>query len=77
MTGLDIIYDAILDGTVTYEQAADMFVQTAVGQSTGVARDDILAKLRAQFPTREALAAQLLEYVSLLPLVPTPRGPLQ
>lgn len=56
---LDYFFARIESGTMTHDDAADMFMQSAIGQSTGVGRDEILARLRAHFPGQAALASYL------------------
>jgi hypothetical protein len=49
----------ILDGTMSYEDTADLFMLTTVGQSTGVSRAEVLAKLHAHFQDLKALNGYL------------------
>jgi hypothetical protein len=56
---LDYFFARIKRGAMTHDDAADMFMQSAIGQSTGVGRAEILAKLHTHFPGRAALASYL------------------
>lgn len=56
---LDALFDKIQAGTMTYEDTADLFLLTMVGQSAGVTRDEVLAKARARFQDTVALDAFL------------------
>ena len=42
---------------MTHEEAADLFMSTAVGRSTGASREEVLAMLRARFATEAELSA--------------------
>lgn len=56
---LDALFDKIQAGTMTYEDTADLFLLTMVGQPAGVTRDEMLARLRARFQDTVALNAFL------------------
>jgi hypothetical protein len=56
---LDELHAKIKAGTMTYEDTADLFMMTMVGQSTGVSREEILAKTRAHFQDATALNGYL------------------
>lgn len=51
---------------MTHEEAADLFMSTAVGRSTGVSREQFLAMLRARFPTEVELSAFIQTAKALL-----------
>lgn len=62
MTGgehLDALFDKIQAGTMSYEDTADLFMLSTVGQSAGVTRDEVLAKVRERFQDTAALNAFL------------------
>jgi hypothetical protein len=61
---LDAIYGRMADGTATYEDAADLFMNSFTGLSTGVTREQFMVLLTKQFPTPEALAAQMRAYAA-------------
>jgi hypothetical protein len=48
-------------GAITYDDVADMFEHSLVGQATGASRDDFLARVRARFPTQAQLNESLRE----------------
>lgn len=49
----------IAAGTMRYEDAADLFALSTVGQATGVTRPELLARLRQRFQDETALNAFL------------------
>jgi hypothetical protein len=59
MTAHGDIFDTFLAkieaGTMTHDDTADLFMLTVVGQSTGLTRDQILAKLRERYATQADL----------------------
>lgn len=55
----DVFAAKIAAGTMTYDDTADMFLLTATGRSTGIARDALLERLRRQYPDEQALNAWL------------------
>jgi hypothetical protein len=48
-------------GAITYDDVADLFKQSLIGQASGTSRDDFLARVRAQFPTQAQLNESLRE----------------
>jgi hypothetical protein len=56
---LDELHAKIKAGTMTYEDTADLFMRTMVGQFSGVSREEILAKTRARFQDTAALNGYL------------------
>lgn len=56
---LAVFHDRIAAGTMSEEDAADMFMLTMVGQSAGVTRTEVLARIRARFQDRAVLNAFL------------------
>lgn len=73
----DALYDRMAGGTATYEDAATMWMNTMVGQMSGVSVEEFTTRLRAKYPTPEALAAILKQLVGMLPpeIRPTPTAP--
>jgi hypothetical protein len=63
---LDAIYAKMAAGTCTYDDAADLFMNSLTGQSTGVSREEFIERLRAKLPTQEALAAQMRQYAAMV-----------
>ena len=53
---MDAIYARMAAGTATYEDAADLFMNTITGRSTRVSREEFLVRLRRQYPTPQSLA---------------------
>jgi hypothetical protein len=56
------------EGTLTYDDAADLFELTHVGQATmglnHMSRADMLALLRAKFPDEQALTAVMRKFLA-------------
>lgn len=63
----DALYARLESGTGTYEDAAVMWGNTMVGQMSGVPIEEFVARLRAKYPTPEALAAILKQLVAMVP----------
>lgn len=63
----DVILAAVRAGTVTYEQAADLFMWSQAGQHTGVSRDHFLVLVHNKFPTQAELAGAMRKYLESLP----------
>lgn len=55
----------VLAGTITYEEAADMFVTSLVSPGSNVSREAFLVEVRQRFPTLALLNASLLEVQTL------------
>lgn len=67
MADLDIYRDKIARGSMTYEDAADLFLSTVVGQSSGESHAGVLARLRAHFADQAALNAWLQRAYAAVP----------
>jgi hypothetical protein len=60
---IDVMLAKIKAGVMTYEDTADLFMLSMIGQGTGVTRDEILAKARERFQDVGALNAFLRDSI--------------
>lgn len=56
---INAMWAKIEAGTMTHDDAADLFMMTMAGQSTGVSRAEVLARMRSAFPSEQALNGYL------------------
>lgn len=61
------LHDKIEAGTMTHDDAADLFMLSMIGQSSGATRDEVLAKMRAHFQDRAALNSYLRSSLATVP----------
>lgn len=63
---LDAIWAKMIAGTMTYEDTADLFMMTNVGQSTGATREEVLRRMRGFFQDETALNGYMRSLIPTL-----------